>query len=101
MLSIWRVETLDTWDVVMNVNIFGCHNMPGAYPFTDTDTCVDGRAYGWIAAAYFVFLVVIGGLVLPTVLIGIIAIAFEQSSRKHREKVEEELKTKHVRKLYF
>ena len=39
------------------------------------------QGFGWIAAAYFVFMVVLGGLVLPTVLIGIISVAFDDATR--------------------
>lgn len=34
-------------------------------------SCDSSKAYGWWAAVYFVIVVIFGGLVLPTVLIGI------------------------------
>ena len=89
-LTIWRIETLDTWETVLNVNMFGCDVMPGAYPFTNEgNECDEPFAYGWLGAAFFVFLVVVGGLVLPTVLIGIITIAFEKSARKRKRSEQE------------
>ena len=39
---------------------------------------------GWWAGAFFVFVAVFGGLLLPTVLIGVISIAFDES-RRHLE----------------
>ena len=36
---------------------------------------------GWWAGAFFVFVAVFGGLLLPTVLIGVISIAFDESRR--------------------
>ena len=61
----------------------GCEEYPDGYPITNKgNPCKDPWKAGLLASAYFVTLVIIGGLVLPTVLIGIIAIAFEKASRK-------------------
>jgi len=46
--------------------------------------------YGFVAAFYYIFVVVFGGLILPTMLIGIVAISFEESFRR-REKESEGL----------
>ena len=89
-LSLWRIETLDSWEAVMRVNMFGCDVEPSVYPVTSNDNeCTDPFAWGWFAVAYFLLLVVIGGLVLPTVLIGVVAIAFEKSSQKNRKEEDE------------
>ena len=42
--------------------------------------CVNNQAFGWIAALFFVAVVVFGGMVLPTVLVGIISVAFEEGA---------------------
>ncbi|KAH8068053.1 low voltage-gated calcium channel [Aureococcus anophagefferens] len=81
MVSIWGVSTLDAWDAALYTNMYGCERY--GYPHGGR-ACNDATAYGWIAVAYFVFIVIIGGLVLPTVLIGIISIAFEESTEEMR-----------------
>ena len=37
---------------------------------------------GWVAAFYFIVLVIYGGLVIPTVLIGVVAVVFEKSTKR-------------------
>ncbi|KAH8064962.1 low voltage-gated calcium channel [Aureococcus anophagefferens] len=81
MVSIWGVSTLDAWDAALYTNMYGCERY--GYPHGGR-ACNDATAYGWIAVAYFVFIVIIGALVLPTVLIGIISIAFEESTEEMR-----------------
>ena len=50
--------------------------------YAATFDCNTEDRYGWIAALYFIMLIVIGGLIMPTVLIGIICISFEESQGK-------------------
>ena len=38
--------------------------------------------WGAIAALYFLLLITIGGLIMPTVLIGIVCISFEESQAR-------------------
>lgn len=40
-------------------------------------------AFGYIAVFFFVFTVILGGLILPTVLIGIVAISFENGWKRY------------------
>ena len=44
--------------------------------------CKDPRALGWIAAAFVIMIVLFGGLVLPTVLIGVISISFDECAKE-------------------
>jgi len=84
--TIWRVETLDSWDVVLRINMYGCATAPNGYPFFNSQyTCKeeDESAFGYIAVFFFVFTVILGGLILPTVLIGIVAIAFENGWKRY------------------
>ena len=109
-VSIWMIETLDNWEDLMWINILGCHVYAAAddaralggglgddaeapssfgllrYGYDEGRlarpcTRSGAQGFGWIAAAYFVFMVVLGGLVLPTVLIGIISVAFDDATR--------------------
>ena len=43
------------------------------------------QGMGYVAALYFIFVVVFGGLILPTMLIGIVAISFEESFRRSEQ----------------
>ena len=62
--------------------MYGCDAYPGGYPFVRNGVelqCTDPQGQGWLAALFFVLSVVIGGLILPTVLVGIVAISFEHA----------------------
>jgi hypothetical protein len=87
MFTVWQVETLDSWDEVLYINMYGCdkygyYNLAGEPVQARACKEDDIIAYGWIATGYFVVLVILGGLVLPTVLIGVVSIAFEQSTKE-------------------
>ena len=43
--------------------------------------CTKPYAMGWWAAAYFLVIVVFGALVLPTVLIGVVTVTFQEAQR--------------------
>ena len=80
---VWQVETLDGWEDMMYINMYGCDR----YGYSDLhgmrttgENCTHPVAHGWAAAVFFVILVVLGALVLPTVLIGVISIAFDKSN---------------------
>ena len=92
MMTIWRVETLDGWDSIMYVNVYGCER--GYFDIMNNDDaeehliyfpamafeCTNPQPWGWIAALFFVFVVLLGGMVMPTVLIGVISIAFDKAT---------------------
>ena len=44
--------------------------------------CDDPRALGWIAVTFVIMIVLFGGLVLPTVLIGVISISFDECAKE-------------------
>jgi hypothetical protein len=67
--------------------MFGCAVYPAAYPLLDeainpTVQCNHPEGLGWIAAALFLVIVIVGSFILPTVLIGIVAISFDAASRR-------------------
>lgn len=47
--------------------------------------CKHDQGFGWIAALIFFFIVIIGSFILPTVLIGIVAISFDEATRRGRQ----------------
>ena len=57
-VSIWMIETLDNWEELMQINMFGCD----VYGYDEGSlarpcTAAGAQGFGWIAAAYFVFMV--------------------------------------------
>jgi hypothetical protein len=89
---------LDTWDIILRVNMYGCSEFPGGYPLTEGANrfeCNDKqKGLGWIAASYFIFVVVFGGLILPTMLIGIVTISFEESFRQSEAEIKNQVEAK-------
>ncbi len=68
----------------MYINIFGCDKYPQGYADLvhkwPTLQCKPRHSdgLGWVAVPIFVALVIIGGYILPTVLIGIVIVSFTQ-----------------------
>ena len=97
MMAVWRIETLDGWDELMFANMFGCDDSTtlSAAPdeadgFAQYDPAAapcnaDGRGWGWLAVPYFLVVVLIGAMVLPTVLIGVISISFDTVTEQMKE----------------
>ena len=85
----WLVdETFDAWEELLYINMYGCTQ----YGYFDNKgfsttkwACDESNGYGWVAALYLVFVAVLGGLILPTVLIGVISVAFEESTHRIKE----------------
>ena len=111
-----QVETLDGWEKVLYINMYGCERFGyvehlrataftcaardgggggvgttsaswGACEFearenVNRHTCYSSVPRGWLAAAYFVTLVVVGALLMPTALIGVISLSFDESRRE-------------------
>ena len=81
--TLWMVETLNNWEIPMNVNIYGCANY-GYGTFSDTSglmgpsfyhlpaKCTQSFASGGLAVLYFLTVVTFGGLMLPTLLTAVI-----------------------------
>ena len=112
LMTIWMIETLDAWEDIMYINMYGCANYgyvvhlqpedvfvggelppvrPPTHPYrtaaTECDPDVGGL--GWLAALYMLVVVLLGGMVLPTVLIGVISIAFDESTTSIKDEVRE------------
>ncbi len=52
---------------------------PEVYP---NMACTNNTALGWLSALIFIFIIIMGTYVLPTVLIGIVVISFDEASRR-------------------
>jgi hypothetical protein len=89
LFSTYQIETMDGWEMMYRQVMFGCAHWesttfakpkgPGEAKYACDP---NPMGLGYVAALYFVFVVVFGGLILPTMLIGIVAISFEESFRR-------------------
>lgn len=78
-------ETLDSWEEVMYINMYGCNHFGYTYgPRPELEllrfSCTSPKALGWVSALFFITLVVFGGLVLPAVLIGLVSVVYEKTT---------------------
>jgi hypothetical protein len=58
---------------MLYATVFGCNQYPSAYPYIvhrGNSQCIQPVAAGWMGALLLVCVVIIGGMVLPTILIG-------------------------------
>ena len=92
-LLVFMISTLDLWDVVMRINIYGCDVYPSlsGYPLSPEYPCEDPKAFGYLGAIFVGIIVVLGGMILPTMFIGVMSIKFEQSTQKFSNEVADRL----------
>ena len=102
MLTLFRVSTFEDWTDVMYINIYGCER----YGYHDdqmesicgekyggkSDYGENPRGSGVLAAFYFIFFVIISGLVLLTLFIGVVTTAMDEAEQRQQEEVEVEQK---------
>jgi pentatricopeptide repeat protein len=70
-------------DTILNVGIFGCE--AAGYPVLvrgSIGQCELQAAHGWLFVPVIFFVVITGSYILPTVLIGIVAISFDEATRR-------------------
>ena len=72
IFTVLRLETGDSWDQVLYINMYGCAGFPAAYPLVDPEVyaqmnCDNNLALGWLSALIFIFVIIMGTYVLPTV----------------------------------
>ena len=121
MMSIWQIETLDSWEEILYINMLGCAEY--AYDmklpsdeshegFTESKErkfktpwvpfdgmampCNETKGMGWVAVLYFVFVIMLGAMVLPTLLIGVISLSFDETTKKMRDEKKEQVKTEKI-----
>jgi len=85
MFTMIMLETLDGWDELLLVAVYGCAQDAGSYPILEGHPraqCNDPEATGWVAVLYFFCMIMMGGYILPTILIGVISISFDESNTR-------------------
>jgi Ca2+-binding EF-hand superfamily protein len=85
MFTMLRLETMDNWEDILYLTVFGCSNYP-AYDYTAENpnmNCKESESYGfgWVGASIICSIVIFGAYVLPTVLIGVVSIKFDEATR--------------------
>ena len=76
LMTMWAMETMD-YPGVLYINMLGCDE----FGYGELALgCNEPRALGWYAVCYVLVVVVLGGMVMPTVLLGVISIAFDEST---------------------
>jgi voltage-gated sodium channel len=69
MFTILRIETLDSWDQILYITMFGCENYPGLYGFLKDNPvtqCKHSYAWGWFGAYIVLFIVLTGSYICCT-----------------------------------
>eukprot|EP00520_Triparma_pacifica_P006268 CAMPEP_0118662880 /NCGR_PEP_ID=MMETSP0785-20121206/17080_1 /TAXON_ID=91992 /ORGANISM="Bolidomonas pacifica, Strain CCMP 1866" /LENGTH=824 /DNA_ID=CAMNT_0006556479 /DNA_START=20 /DNA_END=2491 /DNA_ORIENTATION=- len=93
MLSLFRASTFEDWTDIMYINMYGCDQ----YGYSEwPDQCTKPKALGAISALYFVFFVIIGGLVLLTLFIGVVSTSMDEAQASQKEEQEMEEKVKEI-----
>lgn len=87
-LSIYRIETLTGWEKVMYVNAFGCTKYPSQDRIDNEPSCPNPYAYGWVAVLFFGVVVLIGGVLLPTLMVALITACTDVATRAVRTELE-------------
>jgi len=86
MFTVLRIETLDSWDQILYITMYGCAGYPAGYSMVNKPglavACTGSVALGWIGALVLFSLVIMGSYILPTVLIGIVSISFDEANRR-------------------
>lgn len=77
------METRQNWEKVMYLNMYGCDQYDAQFEGALKQHCPHNVALGWIATFYFVTVVVIGAILLPTLLIALITSCMHIAAGKY------------------
>lgn len=89
MFAVWQFETLDNWDQILFTAMYGCDRFASGYPFTSGVPgleCRTPRPMGWLGGGIILFVTLAGAYVLPTVLIVLVTISFDQAQKQMESK---------------
>lgn len=81
MVSLFRIETLQAWEEIMYVSMFGCrHYYTPSTMLLQPTSCLENVSGGYGSFVFFAFIVVFGALIMPTLLVGVITAAVRESN---------------------
>jgi hypothetical protein len=95
LISLFRISTFDGWTDILYANMLGCEHFMYEYgrhygtiarlQKVDKANCNHSSGLGWVAAVYFLSFAVIGGQVLLTLFIGIVATSMEEKKAENED----------------
>jgi Ca2+-binding EF-hand superfamily protein len=80
MITLFQCATLDDWTPVLYINMYGCDAAMGI-----EWGCDNPNAGGIVAALYFVYFILVGGLVLLTLFIGVVSMGMDEAEQEQKE----------------
>lgn len=84
MFTLFEVATLNNWgNPVLYTQVYGCDVFPLVNPGHPSDFCIEPKAGGIVAVAYFVAFVIIGALVMLTLFVGVVTTSMEEATKNH------------------
>jgi hypothetical protein len=88
LFSVWRIETGDRWEDILKINMYGCDTYPLGYPMLNDLTqypCEEQESFGYFAVVYVFFIVIIGGYIIPSILVGVIAVYMDKAFKRYNQ----------------
>mmetsp|Transcript_13936 Transcript_13936/g.20843 ORF Transcript_13936/g.20843 Transcript_13936/m.20843 type:complete len:1108 (+) Transcript_13936:199-3522(+) len=100
-VTLFQCSSLDDWSEVARTNMYGCdlYGYDTGEDYYDSQ-CVNPVGLGWIAAWYFILIVIIGVMVLLSLFVGIIITSMELLKEGIKEEKEVWAKVKVKQKQY-
>lgn len=83
VISLFQCATLDDWAPIMYVNMYGCA-VDSVFGM-DAEDCENPQPQPLTAAIYFVFFILVGGLVLLTLFIGVVSMGMDEAEAEQKE----------------
>lgn len=83
VISLFQCATLDDWAPIMYVNMYGC-DVDSVFGM-DAEDCEHPEAQPLTAAIYFIFFILVGGLVLLTLFIGVVSMGMDEAEAEQKE----------------
>jgi voltage-gated sodium channel len=86
LFSVWRIESGDSWEQILKLNMYGCLEYVSGYPMTYHDgyECTErnNNASGYWAWIYVLTASIFGNFVIPAALAGVLIVSYEKYLNK-------------------
>jgi hypothetical protein len=87
MLTMFQVSTMDNWNDIMYINVYGCNEF--GYEeggFLDIDDCTEPHAWGGVAVVFFVTFTICSSMVLLSLFLGVVSISMDHQKVEYQMK---------------
>ncbi len=96
LLSLFRASTLEDWTDIMYINMLGCDQ----YGYDGMEAqCTHPTPTGTLAMIYFIFIVVVGALIMLTLFVGVVTTSMEQAKEETESEINVEKRLIEFKKL--